>query len=561
MAVHLDLADIQGNILVAYGRQGFYKGRIMLFHIDRAESGRKFVTELLPMITTAQACLPGTSPGPKLPVTVNIAFTWYGLLALEIPTRTLRGMPDEFIDGMIKRAPMLGDHFDKNWEMHWDEVWTKSGQDFGPNENTVHILITLNAQMDSDTGKAVPALASVTSQINNHARNSGGVTLLTGHNPPGKRVPREYQDLSLIIKHQENGKYVPTPKEHFGFTDGIGDPAFYGQYSGEDEQRKVQGNGAIDGKGNWRPLATGEFLLGYPDEAQEIAGAAMPLDFSRNGTFMAYRKLHQNVAAFTAFMDETVEQFRAVSGIENVDHARETLMAKMVGRWSDGVPLSRAKDVAAWNQFNIDHPTSDPKAREVALADFHFRYPKVDRGEPNPHPNKDHGEPDPRDDPDGIICPLTAHMRRVNTRDMLGPSDGDGSVLTNRRRILRRGLLYGNTSGDAPDTDEQGVVMLIVCASLFRQFEFVQQQWINYGLDAGAGSDTCPIVGNHSDGAPDSEHGPKAKFVIPTDPASGRPPFIVEGIPQFVETRGGEYFFVPSMTALRMIGMGVVDPT
>ena len=38
-------------------------------------------------------------------------------------------------------------------------------------------------------------------------------------------------------------------------------------------------------------------------------------------------------------------------------------------------------------------------------------------------------------------------------------------------------------------------------------------------------------------------------------------PFIVDGIPQFVETLGGEYFFVPSMTALRMIGMGVVDPT
>jgi deferrochelatase/peroxidase EfeB len=550
MAVHLDLADIQGNILVAYARQGFYKGRILLFHIDRAESGRKFVTELLPMITTAQACPPGKMTGPKLTVTVNIAFTWYGLLALGIPVRTLRGMPDEFIDGMINRAPMLGDDFHKDWEKSWDEVWTKSGTAYGPNENTVHILITLNAQMDSDTGKAVPALASVTSQINNLARNSGGVTLLTGHNPPGQRVPREYQDLSLIIKHQEDGKYVPTPKEHFGFTDGIGDPVFYGQYSGEDERTKVQGNGALDGKGNWRPLATGEFLLGYPDEAQEIAGAAMPLDFSRNGTFMAYRKLHQNVAAFTAFMDETVEQFGAVAGIENVDHARETLMAKMAGRWSDGVPLSRAPTWAEWNQFNIDHPTSDPKAREVALADFHFRYPKVDRG-----------EPDPRDDPDGIRCPLTAHMRRVNTRDMLGPSDEDGSVLTNRRRILRRGLLYGNTSDDAPDKDEQGVLMLILCASLVRQFEFVQQQWINYGLDAGAGSDTCPIVGNHSDGAPGDKNGPKAKFVVPADPASGHLPFIVEGIPQFVDNRGGDYFFVPSMTALRMIGMGVVDPT
>jgi hypothetical protein len=68
---------------------------------------------------------------------------------------------------------------------------------------------------------------------------------------------------------------------------------------------------------------------------------------------------------------------------------------------------------------------------------------------------------------------------------------------------------------------------------------------------------TCPLVGNHSTGA----DGRKAKFVIASDPKTGRPPFIVEGLPQFVETRGGEYFFVPSMTALRMIGMGTIHPT
>ena len=192
----------------------------------------------------------------------------------------------------------------------------------------------------------------------------------------------------------------------------------------------------------------------------------------------------------------------------------------MAGRWSDGVPLSLAPTWPEWEAFGKKYPdvsyATNPSgwaARNAALANFSYG-----------------------DDPDGIKCPLTAHMRRVNTRDMLGPSDGDGSVLTNRRRILRRGLLYGNSPDRDQHTDEQGVLMLIVCASLFRQFEFVQQQWINYGLDAGAGSDTCPIVGNHSDGTPGGKHGPKAKFVIPADPTSGRLPFVVEGIPQFVET-------------------------
>ncbi len=543
MAVSLDLADIQGNLLTAYGKQGFPKGRFMLFHVDRGDLARKFVTGLLPMITTAlrwpsaQGIPTGKIEVPRPEVAVNIAFTWYGLLALGIPIRTLRGMPDEFIDGMAGRAEMLGDDFSgPDWKDSWDEVWISSGHDNGTHPDTVHILITLNAQMNPD-GSAVAALEAKTREIEVLRLKTGGVRLLPGHNRKGQ--PREqFQDLSAILERDSDGAVTASPKEHFGFTDAIGDPIFEGQYPNGYERAFKEGNGALDGKGNWRPLATGEFLLGYPDEAQEIAPAALPLAFSRNGTFMAYRKLHQNVAAFKTFLDKTAEHFGAVTGIQDPDDARETLMAKMAGRWSDGVPLSLAKDVAAWRQFNIDHPTSDPKARYAALTNFSFR-----------------------DDPDGSKCPLTAHMRRVNTRDMMDPTGKDGSVLNNRRRVLRRGLPYGYSPDGALDKGERGLVMLVVCASLFRQFEFVQQQWINYGLDSHAGSDACPIVGNHSDGTSGGKTGPKAKFVIPADPASGHPPFIVEGIPQFVETRGGEYFFVPSMTALRMIGMGVVDPT
>ncbi len=511
MAVKLDLADIQGNILTAYGQEGFPKGRFMLFHIDKGDLARGFVTALLQMVTTAWRGPPVSLPK----VAVNIAFTFYGLLALGVPTRTLRGMPDEFIDGMVNRAPMLGDDFHKDWKNSWDEVWTKSGTGFSPNENTVHILVTLNAQMNPDTGRPVPALETKTSEIKDLARKNG-VRLLTGHNPPGQ-PKQDFQDLSLTLKPGTGGKFAPTRKEHFGFTDGIGNPVFDGQLFAGQPPSPV-GNGAVDGKGNWRPLATGEFLLGFPDEAQEIAGAAMPLDFSRNGTFMAYRKLHQKVRTFREFMQNKAQDYAKISGIENLDDARELLMAKMAGRWSDGVPVSLAPTVAEWNEFNRKYPdvdyATDPTgwaARYAAITNFTFH-----------------------DDPGGTKCPLTAHMRRVNTRDSMAPTGEEGSILNNRRRILRRGLLYGASPEGTQDEDEHGVVMLVVCASLFRQFEFVQQQWINYGLDFGAGSDTCPIVGNHSDGT-GGEHGPKAKFVIPPDPASGHPPYIADAIPQFVE--------------------------
>jgi hypothetical protein len=157
MPVELDLADIQGNILTGYGRVGFPKGRIMLFHIDNGDSGRRFVTELLRLITTAlrwpssRAIPTGKTLVPRPDVTVNIAITFHGLAVLGLPTRTLRGMPDEFMDGMAKRAPLLGDDFaGPDWKDSWDEVWRSGGQDGGTDRDHVHILISLFAQMNAD---------------------------------------------------------------------------------------------------------------------------------------------------------------------------------------------------------------------------------------------------------------------------------------------------------------------------------------------------------------------------------------------------------------------------
>jgi hypothetical protein len=75
---------------------------------------------------------------------------------------------------------------------------------------------------------------------------------------------------------------------------------------------------------------------------------------------------------------------------------------------------------------------------------------------------------------------------------------------------------------------------------------------MQYGGSFNAGNDTDPLIGRRQ---------PGAKFAIPADPAGSRPPFICAELPSFVETRGGEYFFLPSLTALRELAMGSVDPT
>jgi Dyp-type peroxidase family len=547
MAVTLELADIQGNILAAYGKLGFPKGRTILINVRDPQAGRNLVETLRRRVTTAlpwptekRKPMPGQVMAVRPKVTVNLAFTFRGLLALEVPIRTIRGMPEEFLDGMATRADVLCDNFPRAIEEAWDEVWLQGRTAENKrmaDAKRIHILVTLNSAMDPATGEAVPELDQVSEEIVGMCR-LGGIAILEGHRDRDKR----WQDLSALTRQQADGTFTPLPVEHFGFVDGIADTVFDGQMAPEDLAERVHGQGKILPDGSWGPLAPGEFLLGWEDESQEIAGAAMPLDFSRNGTFMAMRKLHQNVAAWRRFMGEQAERYAAVMGVPR-DQAGAILAAKMAGRWQDGVPLMAAPTFDAWQKFRERRDAAE-KAKDTAtlaalkraLVDFSF--------------GKDTA---------GATCPFGAHIRRANTRDMLDPllSSGDpqklnGSVLNNRRRILRRGLPYGRTPEGGDDSGEHGIVLMAKCASLFRQFEFVQQQWMQYGLDFNAGNDTCPIVGNHF---------AENKFVIAADPGSGKPPFFMANMPQFVETRGGEYFFVPSMTALRMIGQGLVDPT
>jgi len=567
MAVEIDLADIQGNILAAYGKLGFPKGRNILLHIDNvdqrpdraAQGARRFVNAVRPFITTALRWEDGKPDFTRAEkhrvarpeVALNIAFTFYGLVALGVPTRTLSNFPDAFIDGMVKRAPMLGDDFTgKDWLAGWDEVWRPTdatGRYADP--KTPHILIMLNQSWQAESAGVLDTL---TEFVVNAAKQNG-LSVLEGHNRANQPKAR-YQELSAIF----DDKGVPQPTEHFGFHDGIGDPVFHGQYLRREERLDAKGNGAVDGYGNWRPLATGEFLLGYPDEAQETSGVILPLPFVRNGTFMAYRKLHQNVVRWRNFIDATADSLGKVFRLDNTEQARQLLMAKMAGRWTNGAPLSQAPDWASWQKFNGQWPEPKPgddpaKVAAWTKAVIEFSY---------------------ADDPNGAKCPMGSHLRRVNTRDSLDPqavfksqiSDIklDGSVLNNRRRILRRGLPYGASPPDTTDDQEHGIVMFVMCVDLFRQYEFVQQQWINYGLDARSGSDACPIVGNHAQGAEEcgsEASAPRAKFVIPADENSGHPPFIADGLPQFVETRGGEYFFIPSLTAVSMLAMGTIDPT
>jgi Dyp-type peroxidase family len=457
----LNETDIQGFVLRGYNMPF---ARHLFLHFEDAARAQTFVLRLLREVTTGQRWDNG-----KPNSTANIAFTHRGLTALELPDATLLSFPVEFQQGMKKRAAILNDT-GSNDPQHWDEVWQ---------ENRIHAWLGINAI-------SAEALDARSAQLQGLMNETGGATLLASQDA-----------ASLVIDGQI------TTKEHFGFTDGFGNPDYLGV-----ERSSQPGQGKLTTNGTWAPLATGELLLGYADEAGELPVAPVPHILASNGTFMVYRKLHQNVATFRAYLDQYAALYAG---------GKEKLAAKFIGRWRDGTPVELSPD------REDQAITQDPNRN----TNFTFA-----------------------SDLEGTRCPVGAHVRRVNPRDAFG---FEGRLI-NRRRITRRGLPYGKAVPEdeaASDTGEHGVIFIALNANLSRQFEFVQQQWIQYGNDARLGNDKDLLMGNH---------GGDGRFVLQGDTSATNPPFICSHLPNFVELRGGDYFFLPSITALGMIGMGLVDP-
>jgi Dyp-type peroxidase family len=263
-------------------------------------------------------------------------------------------------------------------------------------------------------------------------------------------------------------------------------------------QPAIEGSGIPGTNPNEPPFKAGEFLLGYPDEMGWLPPMPQPEVLGRNGTYIALRKLHQRVAAFRSFLAE-----QSASPDEE-----ELLAAKMMGRWRSGAPLSLcpAQDDAALG--------ADPARNN----DFLYR----------------------DDDPRGFKTPCGSHIRRANPRDALG----DGGGLVRIHRMIRRGTSYGPPLPEGTLVDDgldRGLVFLFMGAHLGRQFEFVQSTWMNDGEFIGTPTDRDPVAG-----ANDGE----GSFTIPRRPVRRR----LQGLPRFVVTRGGEYFFMPGRRALAWLG-------
>jgi Dyp-type peroxidase family len=319
----------------------------------------------------------------------------------------------------------------------------------------------------------------------------------------------------VAIVHEQHARLLEGAREHFGYADGFAQPAIAGV-----SEHKLLGGGVPEAGGGWRGLALGEFILGFEDEDSLVDPAralpSAPLEpLGRSGTYMVYRKLEQDVALFR----NTLREAALLRGAgEDADHKHEDLLAaKVVGRWRNGTPLVSSPDAPVAN--------FEPKD----MRNNAFRYLDADGG--------------------GARCPLGAHIRRANPRDALGWKGlKSAALLAFRHRIIRRGMPYGPPLADdalANDGHDRGLVFVCFNASISRQFEGIQTQWINDGNAFHLGHDKDFLLGD-----PTTTN----KMTIQGEPPG--PPFFLAPQPAFVKTRGGEYLFVPGLRALRALADG-----
>jgi Dyp-type peroxidase family len=256
----------------------------------------------------------------------------------------------------------------------------------------------------------------------------------------------------------------------------------------------IEGSGIAGSNPKEQPLKAGEFVLGYPDEMGGIQ-KTVPEVMGRNGTYIVFRKLHQRVAEFRRYLKANS------NGLEE----EELIAAKMMGRWRSGAPLALCP-------FHDDPVLGADPARN---NDFLFR----------------------EDDPTGFKTPCGSHIRRSN------PRDAKIAGVPRIHRMIRRGTAYGPLLPEGvleDDGADRGLMFAFVGAHLGRQFEFVQSEWINDGVFFGCGEDRDPITGSNGNGG---------GFTMPRRPVRKR----FQGLPNFVVTRGGEYCFMPSLSALRWL--------
>jgi Dyp-type peroxidase family len=447
-----NLRDIQDNvvmpILMRYGRHLF-------LNFSNGEKGRAFLRNMFKRVNARQE-------GHGSRFTINIGFTYEGLKTLGLSQPSLDSFPVAFRVGARGRAGEVGDT-----GPHAPEFW-----EAGLGGPDVHAMALIRTESDEGREEATRVIRAEMDAI-------GGIEI------------RFVQDTKALA--HENG--IGSEGEHFGFADPVSQPPIDGA-----DVPWYPGDGVQQPDGSWRPLKPGEFVLGYEDEVGPPGiEAPEPFELRVNGTYVVFRKLYQDVAAFRRYLSTAAKSLYR----SDDQHHQDLVAAKMMGRWRSGCPLDLSPDK---DDLAI---AADPERRN------NFTY---------------------AGDDDGLRCPIGAHLRRSNPR----ATPMKRATAVRRHRLVRRGVEYGPHLADGALEDDgvdRGLINLFINADIERQFEFVQKEWMHGGEFLGLDpNEQDPINGLGGEGSQMSVPGAKQPFLF--------------DLPTFVRVKGGEYLFVPGLKAL-----------
>jgi deferrochelatase/peroxidase EfeB len=511
----LESTEIQS--LMFGGLKFLQEGTALLFGLADDEAAAKaWLGELLQKIRFAD--------GRTWPDATILALAASALHKFGLPEESVATFPATFVDGMAApwRARVLGDTGEsapENWR------WGKQGDEID------------------------------------------GVLLLYAKTPEELDRLREHAAAMLQKHGHAVRRTVPfetlqsTQHEPFGFVDGISQPVIRGTYK------------ALRGADPIHIVEAGEFILGYPnnrgymppsptlnaihDPANMLPVAALPpsdfsnnalfsdnivnidRDLGRNGSFLAIRELEQDVDGFWDYCRREGTRLRPHFSDYILAPPQEFIAAKIVGRWRDGSPLVRYPRYPASDAPVRAHPLARAGAAAGTLsAQLTVQIPAAP-----PHPGASTDpkfEPDNdflfgTEDPQGLRCPLGAHIRRANPRESFSPGSQEQIAISNRHRIIRVGRFYQPEPGQ-----RRGLFFMCLNGDIERQFEFVQQTWVDGPSFHGLSDERDPLTSgrNGADG-----------HTIPTPQGSMR----LLKLPSFVSTRGGGYFFLPGRRTIEYL--------
>ncbi len=435
----IELEDIQHYLLT---RPHATVARYNFITFRTAEGGRKWLNALVDTIGNAKTVMKASETDMRW---VSLAFTFEGLRKLGVDEASLATFPEPFRQGMAARAAIIGDtgiNHPDNWE---DNITSKD----------LHAVIILFARDKEEIERCMKKHDEYIKEINE-------VEILS----------------SLLLEPVPPFDYV---HEHFGYRDRLTTPV-------------IEGMGIEATPGSSPPSKPGEFFLGYPDETGLMPQSPQPEILSKNGSFLAYRKMREHVGAFRDFLKANGK----------TEEEQELVAAKLMGRWrKTGAPL-------------VLCPDKDD--RELGFDDKrnnNFDYEKMD--------------------PHGYACPMGSHIRRMNVRD------NRVSRIMNRRLIIRRGGTFGpHLPEDVPeDGANRGIAVFGGCADIARQFEFLISIWAN-DPEFHELNEKDPFAGSIDGGF---------ELTIPKRPIKKK----VKGLNAFTTVTGGAYFFMPGIRALKYL--------